>query len=231
MLKDGEKKHNAEKLDYIAVNDLLQVNAADDPNPSNYRSRVNDIAEGKIIIAWPTQNGIRLPVRSGQELRFTFLHNDIPHAFTGMTEKTINEPLPQVTITPVGFVIETQRRNDFRLKCLVPVEISGKFDMPESDDESKHTICIETETFDLSAGGVSIRYSKNIPEGTLIEAKLKLPDKSPLIKIPCRVIYSDQTPENLDMYRVGIKFLAITQGEQARIFRFLQRMQLQRLGG
>ena len=231
MLMDGERKLNAEKLDYIAINDLLQVKAAEDTNSSNYRSRVNDIAEGKIIIAWPTQSGIRLPVRSGQELKFTFLHNDIPYEFNGVTEETTNKPLPQITITPVGFVIETQRRKDFRLKCLVPVQINGTVGMPDSKDEAERNISIQTETFDMSAGGISIRYSKNIHEGTLLEAKLELPDEGPLMKIPCRVIYSEQTAENLAVYHMGIKFLAVTLGEQARIFRYLQRLQLQRLRG
>jgi len=122
--EDGVEENDPGNLDVISINDSLQVTVADDAKPSNYYSRVNNIADGRIIIAWPTQRAIRLPVRRDQKLNFTFLHNGIPFVFSGIVDETNGGTLPEITILPVGPIIKTQRRHNFRMKCLIPVEIA-----------------------------------------------------------------------------------------------------------
>lgn len=227
--ENRERKTEAGGREFISVNDLLQVSAADDPNPSDYCSRVHNIAKGRVIISWPTRQGIRLPVRHGHNLICTFLNNGVPFVFRGIVEGTHGEPLPQITITPTGPVKKTQRRENFRVKCLVPVEITGTANLPDSDDGEDRAIVIATVTVDLSAGGMGVRWSKNISEGSILEAKLALPDDGPAMRIPCRIAYSRQIPENLSLYHLGIQFLAISERERARLVRYLQRFQIKSL--
>lgn len=229
VLRHVEERPIAGNLNFISVNDLIQVAAADDKNPSNYYSRVNNVLKDKIVIAWPTQRGIRLPVRPDQKLIFTFLRDGIPYAFNGIAGETIREPLPQITIIPFGSIKKTQRRQNFRVKCLVPVVITGTANLSGSSGETEHAVAIKTVTVDLSAGGIGIRWSKGVPEGTLLEAKLALPDKGPVMRIPCRVAYSEQIPDNPSMYHMGMQFLAISEREQARIIRYHQRLQVKSL--
>ena len=81
-LEDGVELFETGNLSAVSVNDALHVTAADDPNPSNYYSRVNNIEESRLVIAWPTQRGIHLPVRRDQKLSLAFLHNGIPFVFS-----------------------------------------------------------------------------------------------------------------------------------------------------
>jgi c-di-GMP-binding flagellar brake protein YcgR len=85
---------------------------------------------------------------------------------------------------------------------------------------------MQTTTLDLSAGGIAIRNPKFFPEDTPVELKLSLPDGGPVIKLPCRVVYSEVQADNFLLYRTGMCYLAITERERARIVRYVYRAQL-----
>ena len=54
------------------VNELLQVSFMDGESAHGYSSRVEDLDSGKICIAWPTENGLRVSVRAGEEVFLSF---------------------------------------------------------------------------------------------------------------------------------------------------------------
>ena len=211
----------------IAINDLLQVQLTEDRNAATHHSRINDISEGKLIIAWPTHGGIRLIVHRDQILLFHFLRDDVPHEFTGLVDEMNATGIPQLTIIPSSAITRIQRRQNFRIKCMLPVEIIGSLQNPPND--SVPSPSIRTTTSDLSASGMSIRYSKPIPENSLVEVKLGLPDNAPAIRIPCRVVYADSPAESQIRYRTGLSYLAISESERARIVRYVYRSQLKRV--
>jgi c-di-GMP-binding flagellar brake protein YcgR len=210
---------------FSAINEILQVQMMDGEDTSNYHSRINDISESRLIIAWPTRNGIRLLVRRDQMLEFSFLRDGTPYAFNGLVDETDPGPLPQITIIVSSPVTRVQRRQNFRAKCLVPVEITGEFKNDPADDRPVMHI-IPATTYDLSASGFSVLHEKKIPEDVVLESALSLPDSGPLIKVPCKVIYSEGRAENAAQYRIGMQFLQLTETERARIVRFVYRTQL-----
>jgi c-di-GMP-binding flagellar brake protein YcgR len=213
---------------YIAINEILQVRIMDDPESPTCYSRINDIAEGKLVIAWPTHHGTRLIVRRDQMLTFLIMRGEVPHEFGGLVDEL--DPaakLPQITIIPGSSIIRIQRRQNFRIKTLASVDIVAQ--IVDAKDEASSTIAIQTTTWDISAGGISIKHPTRFPENAPMEIKLALPDGGPTIKLPCRVIYSDPQAENPSLYRTGICYLLITEKERARIVRFVYRTQLKRL--
>jgi c-di-GMP-binding flagellar brake protein YcgR len=212
---------------YISINELLQVRFLDDPNTATYYSRINDISEGRLIIAWPTNAGIRLLVHRDQILDFHFLRDEVPHEFTGMVDETHVDPLPQITIIMSSAISRVQRRQNFRIKTLIPIEITGMIKDPR--DDSTAVLNIKTVTSDLSASGMAIRHAKPIPEGTTLEIKLAMPDNAPVIKLPCQVMHSEAPAENQNLYRTGLRYLAISESERARIVRYVYRTQLKGL--
>jgi c-di-GMP-binding flagellar brake protein YcgR len=177
------------------------------------------------VIAWPTNGGIRLMARQDQILHFSFMSKGVPSAFTGLIDETSMDPMPQITIILSSAVTQVQRRQNFRVKCLVPLEITGSI-MEGSKDGTATPLSIQTTTYDLSAGGLAFRHQKRIPEGSLVEIKLGLPDNKPAIKAPCRIIYSEVFAETSKLYRTGMQYLAINEAERARIVRFVYRTQL-----
>ncbi len=213
---------------YISINEILQVRITDDPESATYHSRINDISEGKLVIAWPTHGGIRLLVHRDQILDFYFMREDVPHVFTGLVdEMDSSATLPQITIILSSAISRIQRRQNFRIKALIPVELVGQ--MKDPKDDSITGLDIQTITCDFSASGLAIRHPKRIPEDTLVEAKLKLPDNGAVIKIPCRIMYSEAPAENQTLYRTGMRYLVISESERARIVRYVYRTQLKGL--
>jgi c-di-GMP-binding flagellar brake protein YcgR len=227
-MEDTNQNFFEELKSHITINDILQVRIMDDPNSATYHSRINDISEGKLIIAWPTNGGIRLLVHRDQILDFYFVRDGTPHMFGGLVDDTKQEPLPQITIILSSPVSQVQRRQNFRVKCLVPVEITGTI---REDPRSNATtvLNIKTVSNDLSASGISVRFAKRIPEGSIINIKLSLPDSGRPISIPCSIIYSEYLTENQILYRTGVRYLAISEAERARIVRYVYRTQLQGL--
>jgi c-di-GMP-binding flagellar brake protein YcgR len=213
---------------YMSVNELLQVRISDDANATTHYSRINDIANGKLLIGWPTNGGIRLLVHRDQTLDFSFMKDGVPYSFTGIIDETSLTPLPQITLILSSAVMRIQRRQNFRIKCLIPVEIVGSVN-EDLRDETLSALSIQTATYDLSASGIAIRYPKRIPEGSLVEVKLALPDDGPNIKAPCRVVYSEEFAETSKLYHTGIHYLVMSESERARIVRFVYRMQLKGL--
>jgi c-di-GMP-binding flagellar brake protein YcgR len=220
-----ETSSNAQNEISLEVNELLQAKIPEDK--ASYFSRVNDILENKIIIAWPTSRGIRMALRPTQIIELAFVRAGKAYAFNGYILEASPDPLPQITVRPNSEIRKIQRRQNFRVKCLMPIQITGTLSNAtvQSGDKSP-AIFVKTVTYDLSAGGISIRHSTRIPEDTLIEVKLGLPDGGPDIKAPARVAYSTGLTANASMYHTGVDFLAISEWEQARIIRCLYRLQL-----
>jgi len=213
---------------YVSINETLQVRIFDDPDSPTGYSRINDIAEGRLVIAWPTHRGKRMLLHRDQMLTFFILHGEVPHEFGGLVDELDHSAkLPQIKIIPGNSIIRVQRRQNFRIKTIIPLEIAAQVRDPKEDSLS--SICFQTTTWDLSAGGLSIRYARRFPEETPVEVKMALPDEGPVIKLPCRVVYSDALAENPSIYRTGMCYLAITEKERARIVRYVYRTQLKGL--
>ena len=212
---------------HLTINEILQVQVPKSPDTATYYSRVNDISEGRLVVAWPTHRGIRLLVHRDQMLEFHYIHDEVPHEFAGLVDELSVKPLPEIIIILSSVIKRVQRRQNFRIKAMIPVEIAGMLQDPR--DGSITPLNIRTDTIDLSASGMAIRYSKMIPEGSLLEIKLSLPDNTPVIKLPCCVVYSKHQGDQDTTYRTGIRYLAITEPERARLVRYVYRTQLKGL--
>ena len=70
------------------VNELLQVNFIDGESAQGYSSRVEDLDGAKICIAWPTENGLRVSVRAGEEVFLSFTREDASYGLRAKVEKT-----------------------------------------------------------------------------------------------------------------------------------------------
>jgi c-di-GMP-binding flagellar brake protein YcgR len=209
----------------LTINELLQVQLQEDSISSVYRSRIENIVDQKLLATWPTLAGIRMPVHADQMLSFSLVREGIAYSFNGLVDSTATEPLPQITVIINSEIHRIQRRQNFRIRSLLPIELSGEI-RGTSSNETSHPFFLKTTTYNISAGGIAIRIQKGIPEGTLLEAKIGLQDKEPIIKVPCHVVYSEPSFDNPKLQQNGIQFLAITEKEKARIVRYVYRTQL-----
>lgn len=211
---------------YAEPNEALQVRIPGDLSSVTYYGRVVSLSEGVLSMSWPTDRGIRLLAHLGDVLDFYFIREGIPYIFSGVIEKTESDRIPEITVRPDGPAQQIQRRQNYRVKCLLPIEVVGVL-AGKTAQEADEPLNIRTVTTDLSAGGLSYRNVRKCPQGAQLNVKLSIPDGGPPISIPCSVIYSDYVSENQALYRTALRYIALTEGERARIVRFIYRTQLQ----
>jgi len=205
----------------LEINDLLQVQIPDDPNSLSLSSRVDDIVEGKVHIAWPTEHGIRAPIHKDQTLTISFARNDAIYALTGIVDAKWRAPLAQLSLLLVGSPRRIQRRQFFRVKSLISAEFFGEYPNPDKEDPKPKAIALTTHTSDISGSGLAIRCRSSIPSGTLLECKLNLTTEKAKVKILCKVVHSSnvQALARENLYHVGMYFVSIRESDRTRIVR------------
>jgi c-di-GMP-binding flagellar brake protein YcgR len=220
------EKQNSDEIGIkLSINELLQVQLQGEPTPSTYRCRIEDMVDGKLLASWPTSAGIRMPVHADQMLSFSLVREGGVYAFTGLVDSTEQGPLPQIIVIINSEIHRIQRRQNFRIRSLIPIELTGEI-KGSSIKEANIPIFLKTDTYNISAGGIAIRSAKAFVEGSILEIKIGLADHEPRIKAPCRVVYSEPAVDNSKLIQTGMQFLAISEKERARIVRYIYRAQL-----
>jgi c-di-GMP-binding flagellar brake protein YcgR len=228
----GEADRNSKYLS-AEVNDLLQVKVLDDPNSLTYRSRVDDLPEGMLVISWPTERGVRIPIHENQPLSLSFVRDSGVFTFSAVVDERWQYPIPQVRVRPTSTPERIQRRQFFRVKAALAVELTGTLPPGETDDRGGNFVHVRTFTYDISGSGVAIRHSDPLPPGTLLETKLTIPGELAAVKALSKVVNSDRISSSTDkvVFHIGMYFLSISESERSRIVRHVFRVQQTALSG
>jgi c-di-GMP-binding flagellar brake protein YcgR len=209
------------------INETLRVQRSEDRNPGNYSCRIEDVSGKTMVVTWPTDDNALLPLQLEQMLDFSIVREGNAYSFSGRVNEIINEPRPLVTVVVSSAIERVQRRQDFRIKCLIPLEVVAMLSETSSGLHPAR-LRLRTNTYDLSASGVSLRSATVIPTGTLPVIKLSLPDGEPPLKISCRVAHCYISLENPGKFHVGIQFMNLEEDDRMRIVRFVYRVQAKR---
>ena len=202
------------------VNELLQVSFMDGESAHGYSSRVEDLDGGKICIAWPTENGLRVSVRAGEEVFLSFTREDAAYGLRAKVEKTVAEPVPVVVVEPIGSVTRTQRREFVRVRTSIPVEMIG---VPDPSQETTVVLLIKTRTLDLSGGGFAVFYKDAVPSGTVFETKFSLPGMPEEFHLHAKLVRCErrEDAQRNRIHRLGFMFLDMPESTRSRIVRFV----------
>ena len=204
----------------LQVNELLQVSFMDGESAHGYSSRVEDLDGGKICIAWPTENGLRVSIRAGEEVFLSFTREDASYGLRAKVEKTVPEPLPVVVVEPVGSVTRTQRREYVRVRTSIPVEMIG---VPDPSQETPVVLLIKTRTLDLSGGGFAVYYKDAVPSGTVFETRFSLPGTPEEFHLHAKLVRCErrEDAQRNRIHRFGLMFLEMPESTRSRIVRFV----------
>jgi c-di-GMP-binding flagellar brake protein YcgR len=202
------------------VNELLQVSFMDGESAHGYSSRVEDLDGGKICIAWPTENGLRVSVRAGEEVFLSFTREDAAYGLRAKVEKTVSEPVPVVVVEPIGSVTRTQRREFVRVRTSIPVEMIG---VPDPSQETTVVLLIKTRTLDLSGGGFAVSYKDAVPAGTIFETRFSLPGTPDEFHPRAKLVRCErrEDAQGNRIRRLGLMFLDMPESTRSRIVRFV----------
>jgi c-di-GMP-binding flagellar brake protein YcgR len=202
------------------VNELLQVSFMDGESAQGYSSRVEDLDGAKICIAWPTENGLRVSVRAGEEVFLSFTREDASYGLRAKVERTVAEPVPVVMVEPIGSVTRTQRREFVRVRTSIPVEMIG---VPDPSQASIVVLLIKTRTLDLSGGGFAVYYKDPVPSGTIFETKFNLPGMPEEFHLHAKLVRCErrEDAQRNRIHRLGLMFLDMPESTRSRIVRFV----------
>ncbi len=211
----------------IRINDILQVTRPDDPDFIPCQSRVEDCGEGILVIAWPSDRGTLISIHDGQVLTLSFVRQDAAYVSNAKVLLSGQEPIPFLKVQLLGPAARHQRRDFVREQVAVAVEMVGVI---ASARKGETVAFIKRSTFDLSGGGFSLRWESPLPLGSVLEAKLTLPDGDLPIKATVRVVTLDsiEVSGSQHIYHIGLSFSLITEKERRRIVRFLFRAEVRR---
>jgi c-di-GMP-binding flagellar brake protein YcgR len=204
------------------VNELVQIQAVDDPNSRTYHSRVEDASDERISISWPTEAGMRIPFHKKENLFLSFTRQDAVYGFHASVTETIQGPIPMLILHATGEIQRIQRREYVRVISLVPVELSAVMTTPSnSEDSQPNVLSIRTNTVNISGGGIAIHHKSPVPLGIIFQLALTLPGHHEPLQLSARVV-RNEAREDVNKNRfflVGLQFLSIPERLRSRIVR------------
>jgi c-di-GMP-binding flagellar brake protein YcgR len=212
----------------LEINDLVQVRCHGDDSVSAYPSRIDDVGEGRVVLSWPTDRGIRIPIHRDQTLALFFVREDAVYSYEGMVEERVITPIPKIVVQLVGSAQRIQRREYFRVRVMLPVELLGTIESSGPPIDIRDSILhIQTHTTDLSGAGLAFQYRRAIPIGTVFETKLTLERDIPPLKLLSKVVSADSVRGLNDRraFHIGLIFMGITEGDRSRIVRHVFKTQ------
>ncbi len=214
----------------LEVNHLVQIRALEGEIRESHPSRVEDLSDDQIALAWPSEKGQLIPFSDGQTLLVSFALDEKYYTFEATVRATKLTPVPVILLQPHSEPRRLERRADVRVRVSVSLELSEKVvSLAGFRDQGGHG-SIHTQTEGLSGGGFSIRHPSFIPVGTLFEAQIILPDRRETLLVSAKVVRCDPAAEpDRDDFDVGFAFVHIPESIRSRIVRFVFAYQINEL--
>jgi len=217
----------------VKINDLVQITVLGEDPSSSYPSRVDDIVNEKMILGWPTSLGAKIPIRSGQLAALYFIREDAVYTFEAVIDELQHEPVPRIALRQSGPVHRIQRRAYFRVRAMIPVQLTGVVRSGESEaEDAGSTVHIVSSTVDISGAGMAIHHSTSLPADTMFEARLSIDPDEPPLKLLARVVHSEPVIGLIDerrLYHIAFFFIAISEAQRRKIVRRCFRIQQESL--
>ncbi|MGM0437065.1 MAG: flagellar brake protein [Bacillota bacterium] len=154
----------------LKVNQSIDIEVKKGLYKGTFPSKIDEVNEEDIKVLAPYRNGEIVPLRVGTEVNIFFTGKDAAYKFNSEILDRIKDQVKLLVITPPEEIVRIQRRDYFRLD----VKKDAKYRKLDEDLESEGDF-IETQTVDLSGGGVRLVNESELEEGDFIELMIELP--------------------------------------------------------
>jgi c-di-GMP-binding flagellar brake protein YcgR len=209
------------------VHDLITIHTPGE-HPASHRSRIEEVREERLIIAWPTENGVRIPVHEHETLRIAVSRKGSIFGFEAVVEALELAPLALITVHPQGPPRFIERREDVRVEARLPVTIGAKIvSISSYRQEPRNGAVIRTHTLTISAGGFTFKHNAGMTPGSPFDVSLLLPDDPKPLTLAAKVVRSDSLPssEGGRFFEIGMAYLRLTESVRSRIVRYVFKSQ------
>jgi len=205
----------------LQINSRIEVALVnDDENQLFSKSLIQEICDESFSIMNPIHNGHGLSLDIGDEVIVSILINKVRYAFeTEVLSKKSESDIKLVVLKMPQKLATADRRNFVRIKNLLPVKYEN---LEKNQIEKWGEIELSKEAYitDLSGKGLSLSIKSPLSRSAVIVLKIHLEteDINVKVKLLGEVVRCEQAE---GLYRIGVKFLNITQQQQDLIIKYV----------
>ena len=159
----------------LRVNQKVDLEVKKGLYKGTFPSKIDEVTEENVKVLTPYRNGEVVPLRVGTEINVFFTGESAAYKFNSKILDRINEQIKLLVIAPPEEIVRIQRRDYFRLDVKKDAKyrkLADDYELGDPIEVSEEFI--ETQTVDLSGGGVRIVNESNLSEGDFIELMIDL---------------------------------------------------------
>lgn len=216
----------------IKIGDRVEIQQArENDRPKKYLSQVENIlAPDNMVLHVPISYGQLVELSKDNDYRFVFFTEKGIYRFSGTIEGSKEENGFALMVVKIfGEGEKQQRRDFFRLDCILPMKFSKM--EKESMDAPENAEIYQGIVKDVSGGGLCFLSNDNLEEEDIVKLIIKLDDDI-LVAIG-EVLHKHYFPKSNYKYQYRIGFIGIRPGEQEKIVQFIfdrQKRELRKIG-
>ncbi len=193
-----------------------------------YASQILDFDEDGIICAMPIYEGHIVPLQEGKRFEgYFYSDNKIYNARCSVISRGKEEKLHIVKINLDSALIRIQRREYFRLSCIMPATIRTAEDIKEGLDEIQDLILNEDyykcTIVDISGGGIRALSKRQFEKNEIVFFKftLNFNDADKEMNIRGKVIESFRNSNDESMFDSRFQFVDVSQADRDEIIKYV----------
>lgn len=210
----------------VKVNHKVELEIFEDPAKGVYSSRVDEVLDDRLAVAWPTVGGLPVEARVGSKVRVDCISGQ---AITRLLTEVLGrqrDPIPVLWVAIPDKIIRIQRRQFVRLDISVGVKF-GILWAPEPFD-GPTPIMFEVKTRDISGGGLALVTEIRLMPKTQLDMVIDLPEKRISAVGEVVQIHQVETDGEISRYWLGVRFIGIDKSDREFIIKFIFREQIER---
>ena len=182
-----------------------------------YKSRIEDITKDRLMVAMPTdEKGFTIIPSLGERLLCRATTTATSYVFFANYLDKGRSPIPVLFLTKPETVEKMQKRE------FVRVQVNRSIVIRPVDEEGALGDMVLTTTVDLSGGGVGIINDFPLPLDSMVAIEMANIPGIELLKLMGRVVRCVPVDSGgKKRYRIGLRFLEFSRGDQNKMIRYI----------
>lgn len=178
-------------------------------------SMLQDITStGELVVTQPMRDGIPIELRPSDSIKVLFFREEGCFAFDcQLADRFKIENADLFSIRQISPIEKIQRRQFYRLKIVLPVEIKIL-------DDKEDSPILKGYSIDISGNGLRLNIDQKLDVNSMIKCNIKL-SSNESVSVKGRVVRASLDNKFAYKYDIGISFVDIPSATQDRIVKFV----------
>lgn len=162
----------------LDINKNIGLEVKEGVYKGNFKSRIEDMKPGKIIISAPSKKGEYVPLRVGTQVTVLVYEEVAICAFDCHITARKKGNIPLLVLALPKTFRRIQRRDFYRLKIKLPLFYRSFFEEEGDSDTNEEEEFRTGEMVDISGGGLLMQLlqEEDFSKNSLLELKVEFPD-------------------------------------------------------